>query len=56
MMERRKLYTIDSIVFLADVEVMDEGLETTRITNGPAHVSVYGFLVTLRVEVLVRVP
>ena len=56
MIERRKLYAVDSVVFLADVEVMDEGLETARIANGPTHVSVYGVLVTFRVKVLVRVP
>ena len=56
MIERSKLYAIDSVVFLADVEVMDQGLETTRITDRPTHISIHSFLITLRIEVLVRVP
>ena len=56
MIEWRQLYAIDSVVFLADVEVMDESLETTGVADRPTHVRVHGILVTLRVEVLVRVP
>ena len=56
MVERCELDTVDSVVLLADVEVVDEGLEATGVAHRPAHSLVDRVLVAFGVEVLVRVP
>ena len=56
MVERCELDTVDSVVLLADVEVVDEGLKATGVAHRPAHSLVDRVLVALGLEVLVRVP